>query len=176
MPDNADVRLFEMVKQQDSTMHTLSGELGVKTSLYLVFAAFVLSASIQILNFAKDLHIYAARCAVFFCSLGAAIALCAGVALLGAALVRNYKIFPASEVADWLKKMKDYQTSYPQQAIDDPASGLLQTVIKTVEANQIVNEKKARWIEVGAWLLFASLPFFAVGGAFAVYAYFSHPF
>jgi hypothetical protein len=172
----ADVRLFEMAKQQDSIMHSLSGELGVKTSLYLVFAAFVLSASIQLLNFAKDLHAYSARCAVLSCSLGAAIALLSGAALLVAAFVRNYKVFPAKAMADWLKNIQNYQKEYPLEHLDDPSNSLLQTMIETVDANQIVNEKKAQWIEVGAYLLFASLPFFAVGGAFAVCAYFSRPF
>src|SRR5216684_2190613 len=141
MAENAEVRLFEMTKQQDFVMHNLSAELGVKTSLYLVFAAFVLSASIQLLNFAKDLHVYLARSAVFFCSLGAAITLLSGAALLIAAFVRNYKIFPAKEIADWLKSIEDYRREYPQESVDDPANGLLQTLIKTVDANQVVNEK-----------------------------------
>jgi len=165
-----------MAKQQDSVMHNLSGELGVKTSLYLVFAAFILSASIQILNFAKDLKAPSAQCAILFCSLGAAIALLAGIALLAAALVRTYKVFPAQEMADWLEKMKDYTSKYPNEAISDPANGVLKTVIQTIDANQIENEKKAKWIQIGAWCLFASLPFFAIGGALAVYSYFSRPF
>lgn len=165
-----------MTKQQDTIMHNLSAELSVKTSLYLVFAAFVLSATIQILNFAKDLHGRSAHCAVFFCAIGAAIALLSGVMLLSAAVVRNYRIFPAKDMAVYLKKMEAYKRDYPQEKMDDPESGILETLIETVDANQVVNEKKARWIEVGTWLLFASLPFFAVGGAFAICAYFSRLF
>jgi hypothetical protein len=176
MPDNAEVRLFELAKQQDFVQHNMSAELGVKTSLYLVFAAFMLSAAIQLLNFAKDQHVPIARTAVFFSSIGAVIALLSGTALLIAAFVRNYKIFPAQQVANWLKDIKDYQTQYPEEKLDDPANSLLQTLISTVDENTIVNEKKAQWIEWGATLLLISLPFMAIGGAFAVYAYFSHPF
>ena len=175
MIEKADIRLFEMAKQQDAAMHNLSGELGVKTSLYLVFTAFVLSASIQILNFAKDIHGGSAHRAVLLCSIGAAISLLAGTSLLIAALVRTYKIFPAQDMANWLEQIRDYTSKYPEEKVDDPADGLLQTVIKTIDANQIENEKKARWIKVSACLLFASLPFFATGGAFAIYAYFTHP-
>jgi hypothetical protein len=176
MPDNADSRLFEMAKQQDVIMHNASGELGVKTSLYLVFAAFMISASIQMVNFAKDMHTHTARCAVLLCSLGAAIALLSGVALLFAAVVRTYSVFPAKAMRDWLKDMEKFRTENPGERIDDPSSGLVQTLIETVDENQIVNERKGRWIEVGAGLLFISLPFSAVGGAFAVCAYFSRPF
>src|SRR5262249_26048198 len=145
MFDDVDVRLFEIVKQQDSVMHNVSGELGVKTSLYLVFAAFVLSASIQLLNFVKDMNLYSARCAVVFCSLGAAIALLAGIALLGAALVRSYSIFPSQATAEWIEKLRDYKNKYPNETVEDPAKGLLRTMIRTVDANQVENEKKARW-------------------------------
>lgn len=174
--ENAELRVYDMAKQQDAAMHNLSGELGVKTSLYLVFTAFVLSASIQIVTFAKDLPAQSGRHAVIFSALGAAVALFAGIALLVAAFVRTYKIFPAQDMANWLEDIKNYATKYPEAQIDDPARGVLRTVIQTVDANQRENEKKAQWIKIGAFFLFASLPLFAIGGALAIRAYLIHPF
>ena len=103
MPDNAEVRLFDVVKGQDAILHSTSGELGVKTSLYLVFSAFIFSASIQLINFAKDLPRPLSQYAVASCSVGAAISLIAALALLIAALVRTYKIFPSRAMAGWIK-------------------------------------------------------------------------
>jgi hypothetical protein len=168
--------MFDMVKQQDSTMHSISAELGVKTSLYLVFAVFELNASIQLLNFAKDFKASSASYAILLCSFGAVVALIAGAALLTAALVRNYSVFPARDMASWLAQIRDYQKENPQNEVD-PLKGLLETMIQTVDANQAINERKARWIDVGSWCLFASLFFFAIGAGFAIRAYFViHPF
>jgi len=174
--NTADTRVFEMVKQQDSMMHGISAELGVKTSLYLVFAVFELNASIQLLNFAKDFKTPSASYAILLCSVGAIVALVAGVALLSAALVRSYSVFPARDMADWLAKIRDYQNKNPHEEVD-PLKGLLQTMIQTVDNNQAINERKARWIDVGSWCLFASLFLFAIGAGFAIRAYFViHPF
>ena len=41
---------MEIAHNQDSLMHSSSGDLGVKTSLYLVFTAFLFSAGIQTIN------------------------------------------------------------------------------------------------------------------------------
>ena len=153
MDDDTNFRLFEMAKQQDSLMHAFSVELSVKTSLYLVFAAFVLSSSIQVLNFARDMHTPSAQSAVLFCAVGAGIALVSGAVLLRAALIRQYKIFPVADTANWLKSISDYKRQYPEEEVSDPSVGLLQTIIQTVDANQIENEKKAQWIEVGAGIL-----------------------
>lgn len=174
MTDNANIRLFEVVKGQDVITHNISGELGVKTSLYLVFSAFIFSASIQLVNFAKDLAPPLNRCAVAVCSIGAAVSLLSAFALLIAALVRTYKIFPSNEMAAWIKSMQEYKEKYPRETIQDTSEGILNSLIETADANQIENEKKATWIEVGAWLLFFSLPFLVIGGALALCAFFSH--
>lgn len=173
MADTAEVRLFEVVKAQDAITHNISGELGVKTSLYLVFAAFIFSASIQLINFAKDLPVPLSRFAVLSSSVGAAISPLSALALLIAALVRTYKIFPSGEMVKWVKSMQKYQQDYPQETVEDPSEGIVSELIETADANQIENEKKATWIEVGAWLLFASLPFIVLGGILAVWAFFS---
>ncbi len=170
--DNADVRLFEVVKGQDAIMHNISGELGVKTSLYLVFSAFIFSASIQLINFAKDSTSPMSRYAVASCSIGAAISLLSALALLIAALVRTYKIFPSNALAAWIKETQEYSEKYPQEKVEDTSEGILKSLIETLDANQVQNEKKATWIQVGTWLLFISLPFLVTGGALALYSFF----
>jgi hypothetical protein len=176
MTENQNVRLFEVVKAQDAILHNLSGELGVKTSLYLVFTAFMFSASIQVINFAKDLASPWARWAIVSCSTGAAIALLSGIGLLIAALVREYKIFPSRKMAIWIRSLEAYRAKYPDQPTEDPDDAILKTLIDTAEANKLENEIKAVWITWGARGLFLSVPFVAAGGACAIYAFFNRPF
>ena len=172
MSDNAEARLFDVVKGQDVITHNISGELGVKTSLYLVYSAFIFSASIQLINFAKDLPAPVSHFAVANCSIGAAISLLSGLALLVAALVRTYKIFPSAAMAAWIQQMQEYRLAYPEESVEDTSEGIVKVLIETVDANQAENEKKASWIETGAWLLFFSLPFLVTGGGFALWAFF----
>lgn len=165
--------MFDIAKQQDLVMHNLSSELSVKTSLYLVFSAFVITASIQMMNFAKDTNPCSTRYAVLFCALGAGFALLAGLSLLIAAAVRNYSIFPLTSMADWLRQMEEFRKNHPDNHAVDSSRGFMGTLIKTIDNNQIVNEKRARWIERGMWFLLISLPFTATGGICAVWIYFS---
>jgi hypothetical protein len=177
MADEAEVRLFEVAKNQDMIMHNLSAEMSVKTSLYLVFSAFSFSASIQIINFAKDILGPSAKIAIAVCGISAAASLFGGVFLLTAALVRRYSVFPSKKMADWITDLKQFRESNPQQATStDPATEVLNVLVKTAEKNKTENEAKADWIERGAFCLFASVPFLAIGGALALYAFFSHPF
>lgn len=172
MADTPRDMLFEMNKQQDLVMHNLSSELAVKTSLYLVFTAFTMSAAIQIMSFCKDLSSCSARCGVLFCALGAAIALLAGLSFLIAALVRDYSMFPAKDMATFIHTSEDWNNLHP----DDPVNiskGVMDTLVRTVDDNQVVNQKKSIWLKVGSWMLMASLPFTAIGGFFAVVAYFT---
>ena len=176
MLDNAaEVRLFEVVKSQDAIMHSTSAELGVKTSLYLVFSAFVFSTSIQLINFAKDLPRPLSQYAVAICAIGSAISLVAALALLIAALVRTYKIFPSRAMAGWINETKAYKERYPEEKTEDTAEGILGVLIETVDANQVESEKKAKWIQVGSACLFIALPFLVFGGALALRAFFSRP-
>ena len=171
MADEADVRLFELAKNVDTTMHQMSAELSVKTSLYLVFAAFVFSASLQLMNFSKDLHSYAA---IAICGIGAVVSLLSAIALLIAALVRKYKLFPAQDMKSWMAQIDEYKREYPDASVEDRSTAILETLIETADANQIVNETRSDWVECGAWLLFAALPFLAIGGGIAVYVCLSH--
>lgn len=176
MADNASDMLFEMAKQQDLIMHNLSGELAVKTSLYLVFSAFIITASIQVINLAKDnlaknMCSTGPRFAMLLSALGAAIALVAGFSFLVAAIVRDYSVFPANDVLSWLKRMEEYRKKNPGDEIDC-SGGLMQTLISTIDQNHAINEKKSAWIKIGTRLLFISLPFTAVGGFLAIKAYF----
>jgi hypothetical protein len=170
MPDNARDMLFEMNKQQDLVMHNLSSELAVKTSLYLVFTAFTMSAAIQIMGFCKDIKSCSARYAVLFSALGAALALLAGASFLVAALVRDYSMFPGKAMADFIQTSEMWNNGHPDDLVNVP-NGFMDTLIRTVDDNQIVNQKKTVWLKVGAWMLMTSLPFTALGGIFAVVAY-----
>jgi hypothetical protein len=165
--------MFELAKSVDYTAHSISAELSVKTSLYLVFAAFVFTASIQLINFAKDVRSYAA---VVICAIGAAVALFSAIALLIAALIRQYNIFPAQDMNSWLEKLDCYRKAYPNIPTEDPNAVMLKMLITTADDNQLVNERKADWIECGAWLLFVAIPFLAIGGGVAIYSALIRPF
>lgn len=172
-------RLFEVAKGQDQIMHRLSAEMSVKTSLYLVFTAFIFSAAIQIVNFSKDIAVPCARTAIKLSSASAAFSLTAGILLLIAALVRTYGAFPTRRVADWIKNLKEYKQEYPEyprEQAADPSEVILFRLIDTAEKNKAESEKKAWWITAGAYCLFAATAFLALGGGFALYAFFSRPF
>ncbi|MBZ5696741.1 MAG: hypothetical protein LAN36_15450 [Acidobacteriia bacterium] len=177
MTEDAEVRLFEVVKNQDVIMHNLSAEMSVKTSLYLVFSAFSFSASIQVINFAKDIAMPCAKTAIVSCGISAAMSLLGGVFLLIAAMIRRYNTFPSHKMAEWIVSLRQFRETYPKQATSrDPATEVLNALVKTAEHNKTENEAKADWIERGAYCLFASVPFLAVGGALALLAFFSRPF
>ena len=177
MFEDAEVRLFEVAKNQDVIMHNLSAEMSIKTSLYLVFSAFSFTASIQVINFAKDDPMHYAKSAVAFCGAAAAMSLFGGVFLLIAATVRNYSAFPSNKMAAWVVNLKKFRETYPALATStNPATEVLNALVRTAENNKVENEKKADWIERGAWCLFASVPLLAVGGALALYVFFSRPF
>jgi hypothetical protein len=175
MPEEIEQRLFEVAKGQDQIMHSLSAEMSVKTSLYLVFTAFIFSASIQIVNFSKDVAVPCSRTAIKLCSASAAFSLLAGIMLLVAALVREYKVFPTREMLTWVKSMGSYSKEYPSVAVESPSEGVLLELIDTAEMNKIESEKKAAWITAGAALLFIAVALIALGGGFAIYAFFSRP-
>ena len=175
MPEDVEQRLFEIAKGQDQIMHSLSAEMSVKTSLYLVFTAFIFSASIQVINFSKDLAAPCGGAAIKLCSISAGFSLLAGTTLLVAAMVREYRIFPTREMVEWVKSTEEYREEYPTAAVEEPSKGVLLELIETAEVNQRESEKKARWITAGAFVLFAALAFLAIGGGFALYAFFSRP-
>jgi hypothetical protein len=175
MSEEIEQRLFEVAKGQDQIMHSLSAEMSVKTSLYLVFTAFIFSASIQIVNFSKDVVMPCSRTAIKLCSISAGVSLLAGIMLLVAAMVRTYKAFPTREMVEWVKSIGIYSKENPDEAAEQPSEGVLLGLIDTAEANQRESEKKAAWITVGAYLLFIAVAFLAIGGGFALYALFSRP-
>ena len=89
----AEEMLFDIAKGQDTILHNASAELGVKTSLYLVFTAFTFNASVQVVMFAKELPPPGARYSVISSSISGGISLLAGIMLLIAALIRQYWVF-----------------------------------------------------------------------------------
>jgi len=175
VPEEVDQRLFEVAKGQDQIMHSVSAEMSVKTSLYLVFTAFVFSASIQIVNFSKDVATPCSRTAIKLSSASAAFSLLAGIMLLIAALVREYKLFPTRKMVDWVKTLAEYHSEYPNAATITPSEGVLIELINTAEKNKAESEKKASWITVGAVFLFIAVAFLGLGGGFALYAFFTRP-
>jgi hypothetical protein len=175
MFEEAGDRLFEVAKAQDQLMHSLSAEMSVKTSLYLVFTAFIFSASIQLINFCKDVPTPCSRTGIALCGTSAAFSLLAGIMLLIAALVRQYNIFATRKMNDWVFGLKEYHAKYPNAETESPSDGVLMELIETVEKNKAENEKKATWITAGACLLFGAVAFLALGGGFALYSYFNRP-
>lgn len=142
MSERVEQRLFEIARGQDQIMHSASAEMSVKTSLYLVFAAFIFSASIQMINFSKDIAVPCGRLAIKLCSASAAFSLLAGTMLLVAALVREYKVFPTRKVAEWIKKLYEYKEKYPDAKTKDPSDVMLLQLIETAEENKKETEKK----------------------------------
>lgn len=175
MSEEIEERLFEVAKAQDQIMHNLSAEMSVKTSLYLVFTAFIFSASIQIINFVKDAATPCGRIAIVLCSASAGFSLLAGIMLLIAALVREYKVFPTRAMVEWVKNIGSYREKYPAAPVENLSEAVLLELIDTAEVNQTESEKKASWITAGALLLFVAVATLALGGGFALYAFFSLP-
>ncbi len=163
--------LFDIAKSQDALMQNMSAELGVKTSLYVVFSIFLFNAAFQINSFVKDIHGAWSRRAIESSMIGAAIALAGALALLVAALVRNYNMFPLPESAKWLKDMDDYRKEFPNEKIPDEDEALREIMEETIAANKTENERKADWVTVGSWLLFLAVPFVALAGLFSFFAY-----
>jgi hypothetical protein len=176
MSEEIEQRLFEVAKGQDQIMHSVSAEMSVKTSLYLVFTAFIFSAAVQIVNFSKDVAGPCSRTAIKLCSVSAVCSLVAGIMLLVSAMVREYKIFPLRRVFDWVKSVGEYKSNYPGAETANPAEVVILRLIDTVEKNKAESEKKATWITAGALFLFIAVAFLALGGGFALYAFFSRPF
>ncbi|HWF37791.1 MAG TPA: hypothetical protein VG322_04685 [Candidatus Acidoferrales bacterium] len=173
MPDDAEIRLFEVVKSQDVVMHSVSAEMGVKTSLYLVFSAFYFAASMQVVNLVKGNPSPEAKTSITICAVGAALSLLGGIFLLSAAMRRDYKAFPTLKMANWIVAIKEFREKNPTLATSrEPATEILNALVKTVDNNKRENELKASWVDRGAFCLFASVPFLAVGAAFALYCLF----
>ncbi len=124
------------------------------------------SASIQTINLAKDLPRYS-HCAVAFSSISAA--------LLIAALVREYFVFPSSRMQDWLVRLEEYKTTYPETVTANPTDVMLRMLIETGKRDKLENEKKADQITWGARILFSAIPFLIIGGTLAVCGHFSRP-
>jgi len=175
MSEEIEQRLFEVAKGQDQIMHSVSAEMSVKTSLYLVFTAFIFSATIQIVNFSKDVAAPCSRTAIKLCSISAALSLLAGIMLLVAAMAREYKVFPTRKMIAWVKTLLKYKDDYPSAESMTPSEGVLIELVNTAEQNKVENEKKATWITAGAFFLFIAVAFLALGGGFALYAFFSRP-
>ncbi|HUK25620.1 MAG TPA: hypothetical protein VLV49_13645 [Terriglobales bacterium] len=176
MPNEIEQALFGVAKSQDQVMHNLSAEMSVKTSLYLVFTAFVFSASIQLINLSKDAAAPCSRTAIELCGTSAAFSLCAGIMLLIAALVREYKTFPTRGMVQWVKDVDSYRRENPNARVEEPLEGILLELIDTAEVNQTESEKKARWVTRGALFLFTAIGFLALAGGFALYAFLNRPF
>ena len=175
MSDSAEQRLFDIARGQDVIMHNVSSELGVKTSLYLVFTVFTFSASLQLITFAKDLPSSYARCSVVSSSISAGISLLASIMFLIAALVRRYWLFPSNDILQWIQGLRDYASQHPGVATEDTANGVLEVLIEPARQNKLENERKGTQITLGAIFLFFSVPFLAMGGALAIYAFFIRP-
>ena len=171
MAGETEQKLFDIAKGQDALMQSISTELGVKTSLYLVFSVFMFNAAFQIVNFARDFQSAWGQCAIQSAGIGAGLALSAAIALLIAALVRNYRMFPVAETAKWLKDTQAFFQQHPEMTPPDPELAIREILEDTVLANKRVNERKAFWITVGAWLLIATVPCIALGGLFSFLAY-----
>src|SRR5262249_53084001 len=149
-------------------------ELGVKTSLYLVFSAFLFNAAFQVSSFVKPIESRWAFRAIVFAVVGAALALSGGIFLLVAAMVRRYSVIPLEELTSFLTESSEYRSKYPNAEVLDEQDGILTTVNRTVQANFDANEKKAGWIEIGAMILFAAIPFVVIAGVLALTAYVSN--
>jgi len=163
--------IFDIAKGQDVLMHNTSSELGVKTSLYLVFSVFLINAAFQISSFAKGLESVWGHRAIITSFFGAGTALIGGVALLIAALVRTYHVVPIGDLRKYAQDITDYKRQYPDEPGADVEEGILTTIEATVERNLHVNEQKGLWITVGATALLVSVPFVAGAGILAAIAF-----
>ena len=170
MESETNKMLFDIAKSQDALMQSMSTELGIKTSLYLVFSVFMFNAAFQTVNFVKDFRGVWSQYAIQFVGVGAGLALAAAIALLIAALVRTYKMFPVSETAVWLKEAAAFFQQHPEVTPQDSELAIREILEETILANKQVNERKAFWITVGAWLLITAVPCIAVGGLFSFLA------
>lgn len=124
--------ILELAKTQDSLMHSTSAELGVKTSLYLVFSVFLVNAAFQIGSFARGIESPWSSRAVVTGFFGAATALLAGIALLVAALVRTYHVVPIGRLRQYVKDIADYKHEYPDASEANVVEGIIETIEDTV--------------------------------------------
>ncbi len=165
--------LFDIAKGQDMLMHTISAELGVKTSLYLVFSVFLFNATLQISEFAKDQPTIWSYRSIVFSTIGATLSLLSATTLLIAPLVRKYQLFPVGKMARWIEQLSEFKQQYPEEELPEAEDGIRETFEETIAANKSANERKAFWITLGAFLLFIAVPFVALAGIFAFFAYLS---
>jgi len=163
--------LFEIAKSQDSLMHTASSELGVRTSLYLVFAVFLFNAAFQVSTFARGVDSVWATRAVITSTFGAGAALAGGVALMIAALTRTYSVVPIQGLQKYVLELAEYKQQNPTENLPDTEDEIIASLEETTAANLEVNEKKGFWNTLGATALFIAVPFVVGGGILAFVAY-----
>jgi len=172
--EEANKMIFEISKNQDGLMHSTSGELGVKTSLYLVFSFFIFNAAFQIVAFSKGMA-YPSEYAILFGVIGAGIALLGAILLLVAAFVRSYMLFPSRGMKDWIESMGKFKQENPDIPTENEYEGVLDSLEETVSHNKSINEQKSLWITRAAYVLFVSVLFVAVSGGLSYIAYLNHP-
>jgi hypothetical protein len=156
--------LFDIAKTQDAQMQNVSSELGVKTSLYLVFSVFLFNTSFQINNFASGFPEPWSERVITLSMVGAVITLVGALALLAAALIRDYRMFPVPNTAKWIADTDEYARKYPDAELQDQEVAIREILDETVSANKSVNQTKGWWINLAACILFVAVPIVVLAG------------
>ena len=162
---------MEIAYNQDCLMHSSSGELGVKTSLYLVFTAFLFSAGIQTINTAVG-HLGSDKLLVVSLSgLSLGLSLLAAVCFLLAARIVNYQTLPS------IQQFIDFtfeQSEEAQQAELEEA--VLFDLAEIIENNKNRNDSKGHWMEWGTPILLGATALLLSAAVRMIYVLIIHPF
>ncbi len=163
-------RFLDLAIRQDSLMNSISAELGTKTSLHLVFTAFLFGSGVQTVNIAVGSLFVCRRFVVLTSGFSLGLSMLAAICFLLAARIKKYETLPS------LQALIDF--TY-EQAEEERSGQLDEAVIfdlaEIVENNKASNERVGEWIKIGGRLLIGSTGLLALSSAVMIFVLLNRP-
>jgi len=151
-------------------MNSISAELGTKTSLHLVFTAFLFGSGVQTVNIAVGSLFVCRRFVVLTSGFSLGLSMLAAICFLLAARIKKYETLPS------LQALIDF--TY-EQAEEERSGQLDEAVIfdlaEIVENNKASNERVGEWIKIGGRLLIGSTGLLALSSAVMIFVLLNRP-
>jgi hypothetical protein len=154
--------------RQDALIHNVSGQLGTKTGLYMVFAAFVFTAESTLASTGSAIGWQPLKVALW----AATIFSLAGIAvLLRSAFLEKYEMPPIlprlAEQSQKFFELPDIKNLPEEQKMAEFQGKFVNSLSRSIKANFSANDKISRNLEWASWLIAAS-----VGSLFVSLAWF----
>lgn len=150
--------LLEEGIRQDALIHNVSGQLGTKTGLYMVFGAFVFTAESTLASTGTAIGWQPLKAALWAATIFSLI----GIAvLLRSAFLEKYEMPPIlPNLAEQSKKffeLPDIKKLSEEEQMSEFQSKFVNSLSRSIKANFSANDRISRNLEWASWLIAASI-------------------